>query len=90
MKNEKPKFQEFKIPSEFLNQIYELTGNVDKNKGYLLCYIDENGYCQMKFKYDSQATEFAIMKFIDLFVNQYEQSQFIEPENPHSFGDEEE
>jgi len=78
MRKKKPKFQKFSIPDEFLNQIYELTGNVDKNKGYFLCYIDEDGYCQLKYNYDSQATEFAIIKVIDLFINQFEANQFIE------------
>lgn len=71
-KKSKPKFQSFEIPDSFLDQVYELSGASDKNKGYILCYIDENGSGQIKHKFDSQATEFAIMKFIEVYLNQYD------------------
>ena len=80
MRKKKPKFQKFEIPNLFLDQIYEMSGGLEKNKGYFLCYIDEEGTCQLKYKYDCQATEFAINKFIELFLNQYESSQLMDTE----------
>ena len=78
MKKKKPKFQKFEMPNAFLDQIYELTGGADKNKGYFLCHIDENGNCQIRHKYDSQATEFAINKLIEIYVDQKEGSHLIQ------------
>lgn len=77
MRKKKPKFQKFEMPDSFLEQIYELTGGADKNKGYFLCHIDENGNCQIRHKYDSQATEFAINKLIEIYISQREDSHMI-------------
>lgn len=68
----KPKFQKFNIPIQFLDNLYEMTGGQDKNKGYFLVFIDENGNGQLRYKFDSQATEFAIVKLMELYNNQYE------------------
>lgn len=73
----KPKFQKFEMPIQFLENLYEMTGGPDKNKGYFMIHIDENGNGQIKSKYDSQATEFAIMKFLELYNSQYEFSHQI-------------
>ena len=90
MRKKKPKFQKFEIPNLFLDQIYEMSGGADKNKGYFLCYIDEDGTCQLKYKYDSQATEFAINKFIEMFLNQYQSTQYMDTKSSSGFFDEDE
>jgi hypothetical protein len=77
MKKRKPKFQKFELPDSFLDQIYELTGSVDKNKGYFLCFIDENGDCQIRHKYDCQASEFAINKLIEIYTTQKQDAHLI-------------
>ena len=68
----KPKFQKFNIPIQFLDNLYEMTGGQDKNKGYFLVFIDEDGNGQLRYKFDSQATEFAIIKLMELYNTQYE------------------
>jgi hypothetical protein len=78
MRKRKPKFQKFEIPESFLDQIYELTGGLNKNKGYFLCFIDENGNCQIRHKYDSQASEFAINKLIEIYAIQREDAHLIQ------------
>ena len=67
MAKKKVKFNKFEIPDSFLNTLYELTGSESKNKGYVVCYIDEDGNGQIKQKFDSQATEFALTKFLEIF-----------------------
>jgi hypothetical protein len=84
----KPKFQTFEIPESFLNTLYELTGSKNKNKGYVLCYIDEKGNGQIKQKFDSQATEFALMKFMEIFTNDNSDFHRIEFEGNAFEGDE--
>lgn len=81
MRKRKPKFQNFEMPNAFLDQIYELTGGADKNKGYFLCHIDEHGNCQIRHKYDSQATEFAINKLLEIYVTQREDSHLIQSDD---------
>jgi hypothetical protein len=78
MRKRKPKFQKFEIPDSFLDQLYELTGGVEKNKGYFLCHIDEHGNCQIKHKYDSQVTEFAINKLLEIYVDQKQSDHIIQ------------
>ncbi len=68
-RKKKPIFQKFEIPEGFLASLYELTGSKDKHKGYILCYIDESGNGQIKQKFDSQVTEFALNKFMEIFMN---------------------
>jgi hypothetical protein len=83
----KPKFEKFEIPNSFLEQIYELTGGADKNKGFILCFIDENGMNQIKSKFDSQASEFSTIKNIEIFINQYNanyEMQFMGTQIPES------
>jgi hypothetical protein len=81
MRKRKPKFQKFEMPNAFLDQIYELTGGADKNKGYFLCHIDENGNCQIRHKYDSQATEFAINKLVEIYVTQKQDAHLIQSDD---------
>jgi hypothetical protein len=81
MRKKKPKFQKFEMPNAFLDQIYELTGGAEKNKGYFLCHIDENGNCQIRHKYDSQATEFAINKLVEIYVTQKQDAHLIQSDD---------
>ena len=68
MPRKKPTFNKFIIPDSFLDTLYELTGSLNKNKGYILCYIDENGNGEVKSRFDSQATEFALMRFLEIYA----------------------
>jgi hypothetical protein len=78
MAKKKVKFNKFEIPDSFLNTLYELTGSENKNKGYVVCYIDEDGNGQIKQKFDSQATEFALTKFLEIFVGDSQDIHGIE------------
>jgi hypothetical protein len=68
MPRKKPKFNKFNIPDSFLDTLYELTGSIDSHKGYVVCFIDEQGNGQVKSKFDSQATEFALLKFLEVYA----------------------
>ena len=72
MRKKKPKLpSNFKIPESFLDTLYEMTGGSDKHKGYFLFCIDENGKNQIKSKFDSEASEFSVIKCIELFIINY-------------------
>lgn len=87
MAKRKIKFNKFEIPESYLDTLYEFSGSLDKNKGYILFYIDENGTTQVRQKFDSQATEFALTKVLEIFANEniqtihFESDEFSESEN---------
>ena len=78
MARKKVKFNKFEIPDNFLEMLYEFTGSTEKNKGYILVYIDEDGNGQIKQKYDSQATEFALTKFLEIFTEDSSSMHHVE------------
>jgi hypothetical protein len=78
MARKKVKFNKFEIPDNFLETLYELTGGMQKNKGYILAYIDEEGNGQIKQKFDSQATEFALTKFLEIFTEDNSSMHHVE------------
>lgn len=82
MAKRKPKFSKFNVPDSFWANLYEMTGSADSHKGYFMVYIDEDGAGQIKYKFDTQATEFAIMRFLEVYQAQYASMQEI------SFGEE--
>ncbi len=67
----KKKIQEipqFEMPSNFIEQIYELSGNADKYKGVLLAYVSEDGTPVIYCKYDSQIVEFGMRKALEKYL----------------------
>ena len=62
---EKPQFE---MPSNFIEQIYELSGNADKYKGLLLAHVSENGTPVIYCKYDSQIIELGIRKALEKYL----------------------
>jgi hypothetical protein len=85
MPKKKPKFSKFEIPEAFLETLYELTGGKDNHKGYIVCFIDEEGNGQVKSRYDSQATEFALLKFLEVYSENNLNSHEIENIYPSDF-----
>tara|TARA_Y100001938_G_scaffold150980_1_gene244805 strand:- start:2215 stop:2448 length:234 start_codon:yes stop_codon:yes gene_type:complete len=56
---------EFSIPSEMVEKIYELSGGVDKYKGVILAVSSENGKPLIYCKFDCGMTEFALTKALE-------------------------
>jgi hypothetical protein len=81
MSKKKIPFKEFKIPESFFENLFELTGSLDKNKGYIIFYIDEGGFIQIRQKFDCQTTEFALNRAIDIFMSENCKSVIFESEN---------
>lgn len=69
MPRKKIKFNKFEVPESFLDKLFELTGSFDKMKGYVVAYIDENGNPQINERFDSRATEFAIKRFLEIYLD---------------------
>ena len=53
---------DFRVPTEWVEKLYELSGGADKYKGVLLALSSEQGDPLIYFKYDSGMTESALRK----------------------------
>ena len=53
---------DFRLPTEWVDKIYELSGGADKHKGILMALSSEQGDPLIYFKYDSGMTEAALTK----------------------------
>ena len=56
---------EFSIPSEMVEKIYELSGGVDKYKGVVMAVSSENGKPLIYCKFDCGMTELALIKALE-------------------------
>lgn len=68
LKNKIKEIPQFEMPSNFIEQIYELSGNADKYKGVLLAYVSEDGTPVIYCKYDSQVVEFGMRKALEKYL----------------------
>ena len=57
--------QEFSIPTEMVDKIYELSGGADKYKGVIMAVSSENGKPLVYCKFDCGMTEFALTKALE-------------------------
>ena len=53
---------DFRLPTEWVDKIYELSGGADKHKGILMALSSEQGEPLIYFKYDSGMTEAGLTK----------------------------
>lgn len=67
----------FKIPSNTMSQLFELTGGADKFKGLILACASEDGNPLIYTKFDSQMTELALRKAIECYLNNLNQQEFL-------------
>lgn len=60
---------EFSIPDNFIEQLYEFSGGVDKYKGLILAVCTENGSPTIYSKYDSSVVELGLKKSVHDFAS---------------------
>jgi hypothetical protein len=84
LNNKIKEIPQFEMPSNFIEQIYELSGNADKYKGVLLGYVSEDGTPVIYCKYDSQVVEFGMRKALEKYLKNSD-----EAETAYSLGEEE-
>lgn len=84
LNNKIKEIPQFEMPSNFIEQIYELSGNADKYKGVLLAYVSEDGTPVIYCKYDSQVVEFGMRKALEKYLQNSD-----EAETAYSLGEEE-
>ena len=69
---------EFCIPSEMVDKLYELSGGLDKYKGVIMAVSSENGKPLVYSKFDCVMTEMALMKTLEDYLQSREESRNIE------------
>lgn len=84
LNNKIKEIPQFEMPSNFIEQIYELSGNADKYKGVLLAYVSEDGTPVIYCKYDSQVVEFGMRKALEKYLQNSDDA-----ETAYSLGEEE-
>jgi hypothetical protein len=65
MNLEEDENDEFSIPTEMVDKLYELSGGVDKYKGIIMAASSENGKPLVYCKFDCGMTEFALLKALE-------------------------
>jgi hypothetical protein len=64
----------FQNPDEFLEQLFEFTGNAeDQSKGFTLCYSDQNGTPMVLSKAGTQIVEMGLRKALEKYLIQMEE-----------------
>ena len=67
--NEEDPDQEFSIPSELVDKIYELSGGVDKYKGVIMAVSTDAGRPLIYQRFDCGMTELALSKALEAFLS---------------------
>ena len=72
---------DFRLPTEWVDKIYELSGGADKHKGILMALSSEQGDPLIYFKYDSGMTEAALTKTMTDYLRNLDNIKSNEEEN---------
>ena len=67
--NEEDADQEFSIPSEMVDKLYELSGGVDKYKGIIMAVSTDAGRPLIYQRFDCGMTELALSKALEDFLS---------------------
>tara|TARA_R110002020_G_scaffold363289_1_gene575564 strand:- start:4292 stop:4531 length:240 start_codon:yes stop_codon:yes gene_type:complete len=69
---------EFCIPSEMVDKLYELSGGPDKYKGVIMAVSSENGKPLVYSKFDCGMTELALVQTLRDYLNSMENTRDIQ------------
>lgn len=72
----------FQIPDQFLTKIYELTGSADKDKGFLLFLIDNEGNPRPIASQMSMATNMCLRKCAEVYLRELDDHDGISSSMP--------
>tara|TARA_A100001201_G_scaffold82884_1_gene73665 strand:- start:650 stop:901 length:252 start_codon:yes stop_codon:yes gene_type:complete len=66
--NQEDADQEFSIPSEMVDKLYELSGGVDKYKGIIMAVSTDAGRPLIYQRFDCGMTELGLIKALEDFL----------------------
>ena len=66
---------EFCVPSEMVDNLYELSGGSDRYKGVIMAVSSENGKPLVYSKFDCGMTELALVKTLEDYLKDTEEGR---------------
>ena len=66
---------QFLIPQEFLDRLYNFTGDQDGNSGFVLSYVDDSGKAMVYSRTSSQIVEMGLRKAMEKYLLQMEEGE---------------
>ena len=65
----------FQIPQEFLDKLYEFTGGVEGQSGFVLSYVDDEGKAMVYSRSSCQIVEMGLRKALEKYLLQMEEGE---------------
>ena len=66
---------EFSLPTEMVDNLYELSGGPDKYKGVIIAVSSENGKPLVYTKFDCGMTELALVKTLEDYIRSMQEER---------------
>lgn len=77
---------EFRVPQQLLEKIFELSGDSDHNKGFILCMVDQTGKPVVFTKSQSQIVDMGLRKSLEKYLIELEESEnLLDPNGDSDF-----
>lgn len=80
---ESANFQNFKIPENFFNKLFEFTGSDDSSKGFIVAYVSQDGCPIIYTKVANSIVEMGLLKALEQYLIESDnenKSVNVEPE----------
>jgi hypothetical protein len=71
---------EFSLPTELVDNLYELSGGPDKYKGVIIAVSSENGKPLVYTKFDCGMTELALVKTLEDYIRSMQEERKVNGE----------
>ena len=71
---------EFSLPTEMVDNLYELSGDPDKYKGVIIAVSSENGKPLVYTKFDCGMTELALVKTLEDYIRSMQEERKAQSE----------
>ena len=75
MNLEEQEDSEFSLPTEMVDNLYELSGGSDRYKGVIIAVSSENGKPLVYSKFDCGMTELALTKTLEDYLDNMQQER---------------
>tara|TARA_Y100000361_G_C11161802_1_gene347919 strand:- start:7882 stop:8184 length:303 start_codon:yes stop_codon:yes gene_type:complete len=66
---------DFKVPQKLLEKIFELSGDSEHNKGFILCMVDQTGKPLVFTKSQNQIVEMGLRKSLEKYLIELEENE---------------
>lgn len=71
--------KDFYIPEKILKELYDLTGNYEGNRGFLLFCVGQDGKPFVYSKSESQIIELGLIKSVEAYLDDLHHNSDVDP-----------